>query len=493
MPNGDTTTLRLERPWQRTGPRRTSKERLRLGLAILTGLYAANAGANGLFKLATQWHVDLLHQRVESLARIDPNAPEIVRMARLIKAADYSSLTEPAHRAIARRAAVKTYLKRHPHLSVGIAIDGDRYTAGRVAGMLKDLNRRLRPYRVTVGLAEPAVRIKIPLHATRDDFLRGLKTGFRSRPDYVIALSAGRCRYSPAGPYPGEPASNRVYSFGWRGLAVIDHAIIDRDLNARLQSELADFLKRDSLERRWKPEDYAPQPANNLVKHQVIGRLRRALVRRSETGEVRPVSLSIGLDQVTPANARAAVGDINDLFRPHGVSFTIKHIYPHRLADQWKWPVEMKKILGRGTSDIYVLLSSSEWVSPAHGPVRGLANPVVGATMVQTGSRAETSRRLAHELGHLFGLPHTLVPGHVMYPNESEIGLKWSPGSRRRLTDNRHRVRWYSSITSAAPYEVAVRLAPVMRRSTEAGRRPNVLEAFASGNVWVRCGAKLPH
>ncbi len=76
-----------------------------------------------------------------------------------------------------------------------------------------------------------------------------------------------------------------------------------------------------------------------------------------------------------------------------------------------------------------------------------------------------------------------------MYPNEGEIGLRWSPGSKRLLARNRQSMRWYSSIISPARYDIASKLAPVMRRVRAGDNVPQVQEAFASGNVWASCGA----
>ena len=490
MQIGDNDDLRIERPWRRTGAKRTPKQRLRLVLGALIGLYVVNVTANALYKATMQWQIDLLHHRMESLARLDRNDPEIARIGQLIGVASYASLTEAAPLAIAKRSTVTTYLKRHPHLTLGIAVDGDDYTLDRITGMLRDLNRRLRPHRLSVGLAESAIKIKIPAQATREDILQGITTAFQRRPDYVIALTANRCSYTTAKPHPGEPASNRVYTFGWRGLTVVDGAVIGEDLNIRLQTELANFLRRDTRERRWRVSDYALRPEDILTNHQIIGRLPRDSVGEMvPADDPRSVHVSIGLDEVSSAEAHAAIQDVNAVFRSLGISFVIQYLHPHRLSDQWKWPIEMKKMLGRGTSDIYILLTASEWVSPDRGAVRGLANDTVGAVMIQTGKRAETSQRLAHELGHLFGLPHTLLSGHVMYPNESEIGLRWSPGNKKLFAKNKQRVRWYSSITSPVRFDIATKLAPVMRRSTAAGGVPQS-EAFASGDVWVSCGAR---
>lgn len=480
----------LERPWRRTGPKRTPKERLRLTLWLLVALYAGNVAANGLYKAATQWQVDLMHQRMEGLARLDPNNPELARMGQLIKAADYASLTEIAPQAMAKRSAVKAYLKQHPHLSLGIAVDGSRFTPERVTGLLKTLNQRLRPHRLSVGLAEPVVEVKVPAQATREDVLLGITTAFEGRPEYVLAFVADRCVYASAEPQPGAPARNRVYTFGWRGLSVVDGAVLGNELASRLQTELATFWKGEAPERRWQAADYALAPGDLLTNHRFVGHVRRGFAGSAPAGtELRTVQVSLGLDTVPAAAARKAIEEVNGIFNPMGIRFEIAHLDAHRLEDRWKWPVEMKRMLGRGKSDIYILLTASEWASPARGLVRGLANPTVGAVLIQTGTRAETSRRLAHELGHLFGLPHTLLRGHVMYPNEGEIGLRWSPGSRKLLARKRLSMKWYSAIISPARYDIASKLAPVMRRSRAPERAVQVQEAFARGDVWASCGA----
>ena len=491
MTLGDLGDRRLEKPWRRAAPRRTPKERLRLALVLLVGLYVANVSANALYKLATQWQVDLLQQRKESLERLDRKDPQIARIAHLIDVADYRSFLELAPQAIAKRSAIKSYLKEHPHLSLGIAVDGSEFAPAKIMGMLRDLNKRLGPHRLSVGLAEPVVKIKVPAQATRDDILRGIATSFQGQSEYIIAFISDRCVYTSSKPQPREPADNRVYTFGWRGLAVVDSAVIGHDLSSRLQVELVTFLHGNARERRWRVSDYARRPEEVLTDHKIVGRVRRGAAGKAASSDgIRTVRISIGLDEVSPADARVAIRDANAIFQPFGVRFVIQHMHPHRLDDQWKWPVEMKRMLERGTSDIYVLLTASAWVSPERGLVLGLANSTVGAVLIQTGTPAETSKRLAHELGHLFDLPHTLLRGHVMYPNEGHIGLNWSPGSKKLLVKNKLNMRWYSSIVSPVRYDIASRLAPVMRRSGTNERALQVEEAFARGNVWVSCGSR---
>ncbi len=487
---GDNDILTLERPRRRTVARRTPKQRLRLTAGILIGLYLANVAANVLYKVATQWQIDLLDVRIESLARLDPDDPEIARIRQVIDAAGYASLTEAAPQAIARRSTVKTYLKRHPHLSLGIAVDGDGYRSDRVIGMLRNINWRLRPHRLSVGLAEPAISIRIPAEATREDILRGITTAFRHRPDHVIAMTAKTCRYTAANPGLGEQTGNRLYSFGRMGLTVVDGAVIGEELTRHLQTEIASFLRQDNSERRWQAADYAVRAEDILTDHRIIGRLWRDTFGETVAqDDRRSVQVSVGLDGVSEAEARAAIDSVNAVFRSEGIRFVIQHLAPHRLTDQWKWPVEMEKMLRRGESDIFVLLTASDWASPDRGPVRGLANATVGAVMIQMGTPGETAQRLAHELGHLFGLPHTLLSGHVMYPYENAIGLAWSPGSQKLLAKNRTNMRWFSSITSPVRFDMAVRMAPVMRRSAAAGGAATS-EAFARGDVWIRCSAQ---
>jgi hypothetical protein len=93
---GDNDDLGLERPWEWTVAKRTPKQRLRLRLGYLIGLYVVNVAVNTLYKATTQSQIDLLHHRIESIAFLDRNDPEIARTRKLIDAADYVSLTEAA-------------------------------------------------------------------------------------------------------------------------------------------------------------------------------------------------------------------------------------------------------------------------------------------------------------------------------------------------------------------------------------------------------------
>ncbi len=485
---GDNDELTTDWPWRRAVAKRSPRHRLYLTVGILLGLYVVNVTVNAIYKDAMKWQIDLLQDRAASLARLDPHDPGIARLQQLIARADYASLIEILPRAIAKRSAVTEYLKRHPHLVLGIAVDGDDYEPNRIDQMLRTLNRRLRPYRLSIGLIGPPIEIRFPVSATRDDILRGIPTAFRRRPDFVVALTDRRCTYSTAEPDPAEPARNRIYSFGRSGLIVVDKAVWGESLTSGLLTEIARFLTEETRERRWRPADYAGRPEEIVADHQFAGKLRRDIVAQTEPADgPRQLHISIGLDDVPPAEARAAIGEANAAFRSVGIRFEIRHLHPHRLKDRWKWPVEMKKMLARGDSDLYILLTASEWVSPDQGPVRGLANAAAGAMMIQVGTPSETAKRLSHELGHMFGLPHTLLNGHVMYPNEGGIGLRWSPGSKRLLAKNKQGAQWFSTFASPARFDIASRLAPVMRRATPEDGSARSLDAFAANGAWIRC------
>ncbi|CAN0504190.1 unnamed protein product, partial [Discosporangium mesarthrocarpum] len=176
-----------------------------LAVGVLVTLYVVNVAASALFKVATQWQVDLLFKRMESLARVDRQDPQITRIRQLIEVADYTSPLEVAPRAIAKRRAIKTYLKQHPHVSISVAVDGNDFAPSLVADMLRGVNQRLRPHRLSVGLAEPVVEIKVPAQATRGDILQGISTAFEGQSEYVVAFVANRCVYTASGPPPREP------------------------------------------------------------------------------------------------------------------------------------------------------------------------------------------------------------------------------------------------------------------------------------------------
>ena len=137
--------------------------------------------------------------------------------------------------------------------------------------------------------------------------------------------------------------------------------------------------------------------------------------------------------------------------------------------------------------ELFILLTSDEWISPTSGHVRGLGSGFFGSIMVQAGTRRQTILRLMHEIGHQFQLPHSLQAGSVMYPNETHIGFNWSPGNRRRIIENRMSATWHSSKTYKDRFDIAIRLAPEMVRSGRAQDRAQPEGFAASQDAWVTC------
>jgi hypothetical protein len=280
-----------------------------------------------------------------------------------------------------------------------------------------------------------------------------------------------------------------MYSYGWRGLAIVDRAVAGDELTERLLTSLANYLVGNKKERRWRPQDYTLRADDILKGHGVLGRLVRDKRRSIAPVQTSPrlVRLSIGLDDVSKAEARAFVEQANELFKAYGIVFTIHRLYQQRLKEQWNWPLEIKRMHEQGDGDIFMLLTSSEWISPKSGLVRGIGSAFVGAIMVQVGDRHQTVGRLAHEIGHLFGLSHTFLDGHIMYPSESRIGLSWSPGSIRLLKENRLTATWQSVKAYPQRIDAAIKTAPPMTKSNRGLGVPLNRAAFARADSWAQC------
>ena len=454
----------------------------------LIALYAVNVTANAVYKAATNERLELLQERIVALSRINPKHQSIGEIRQLIAQSGFSNFTTLISTAIARRAALADYLNRHPHIVIGLAVDGETPVAEKINTVLSRINERFQPYGVSIGLGQSIVRTVLPRQATREDMLRGTTSVFSHQPDSYIALTSRPCRYTDVQGKSEQPLTNRVYSFGLRKMAFVDGATTSDELSERLLTELANLLAGNFKERRWRKTDYDQRFEDILEQQKIIGRAVREPHRRSTQNQnIRSVPIIIGLDNVSQENARSYIDDINAKFAEFRIRFDIKRIYQHHLQDQWKWPLEIQRMQQNSEGELFILLTSDEWISPTSGHVRGLGSGFFGSIMVQAGTRRQTILRLMHEIGHQFQLPHSLQAGSVMYPNETHIGFNWSPGNRRRIIENRMSATWHSSKTYKDRFDIAIRLAPEMVRSGTTQDRAQPEGFAASQDAWVTC------
>lgn len=454
----------------------------------LIALYAVNVAANAIYKAATNERIELLQERIVTLSRIDPDHQDIGEIRRLIAQSGFSNFATPISTSIAKRAALADFLNRNPHVVIGLAIDGNSPTDAETMRVLNRINDEFQLHGVSIGLGQPIARLTLPAEATREDMLRGTTSVFNHQPNSYIALTSRPCRYADVRGQSEQPQNNRIYSFGLRKFAFVDGVVPDEQLSERLLSELANLLAGNFKERRWRKADY-DQPFGVILKRQkILGRVVREPARRlAQDQDVRSVPVIVGLDNVGPQDARSYIKDINQKFEEFRIRFEIKRIYQHRLQDSWNWPREIQRMQQHGEGELFILLTSDEWISPKSGHVRGLGSGFFGSIMVQAGTRRQTILRLMHEIGHQFQLPHSLQEGSVMYPNETYIGFDWSPGNRRRLNENRMSATWHSSKTYRDRFDIAIRLAPEMVRSGRDQDRAQPDGFAASQDAWVTC------
>lgn len=454
----------------------------------LIALYTANVAANALYKAATNERIELLQERIVTLSRISPKHQSIGEIRQLIAQSGFSNFATVIFTAIARRAALADYLSRHPHVVIGLAIDGESPANASIKTILNQVNQQFLPHGVSIGLGQPIVRLALPLHATREDMLRGTTSAFSHQPDSYIALTSRHCRYADAQRPSEQPKSNRIYSFGLRRMAFIDSTVTDDQLSQRLLTKLSNLLAGNFEERRWRKADYEQRFEDILKRQKIIGRVVSEPPRRqTQNQNTRSVPVIIGLDNVSQLSARSYIEDINAKFAEFRIQFEIKRNYQHRLQDRWKWPLEIQRMQQHSEGELFVLLTSDEWISPKSGHVRGLGSGFFGSVMVQVGSRRQTTLRLMHEIGHQLQLPHSLQAGSVMYPNETFIGFNWSAGSRQRLKENRLSASWHSSKTYKDRFDIAIRLAPEMVRSGTSQTRAQPEGFGPSQDAWVAC------
>lgn len=516
--------------------------KLALGFVLfcLGVVYLVNVGVNLAYRQTVQERLDVLERRLSELAAVDPSGAARGAVRRRLAEGDFNSFFTPVPAAIRRGEAVKAYLRAHPHVALGVAVDnaagfggfggdgtgGDRARGGgdvgggdsggvgdlapaAVQALLGRLNRALAAEGVTVGLAEPVVALALPARASWSDLRHGVRAGFAGAADLHVLLTARRCRYGGDGPdsdalvvAAGDagPAANRVYSFGRDGVSVVDAARVgpgsgdgagdgngaggsagsgagdrasggdDNELVARLRLVVARHLAGESVKGRWRAADYGEAAAAVLARRAIEGRVRPAprLPAPAPVAD-REVSVTVGLDGVTPEAARAAFAALARIYAPFRLGFRIRRLVAHPLADRWRWPEQIRALHAHGPADLLVLLSADRWVSPLQGPVLGMASAYVGALMVEAGdSPEETARRLAHETGHLFGLAHSFVPGSVMYPDAAGSGPAWSPGNARRMREGQRETAWRRQIVEKHLFARSIALAPVLRRGRRA-------------------------
>lgn len=463
---------------------------VKLILGGLAAAYAINVAINAAYQETAGERIEMLGQRAEELARIDPEGDGVAALGHWVEKTRYASFLTAASSAFARGEAATAYLRGHPHLSLGIAVDGDGLSADRLVRLLAALNQTLAPHGVTVGLSEPVATIALPRQSTWEDMLQGVTTSFAGQPDYHLVLTSKHCREAGGAVDPAAPVRNRFYSFGRKGLSLIDAARLDRDLAERLRLDLARHLAEETVKGRWRAADYAENADAVLARRSLPGRIKRKpRVPERQAGVRRTLDVTVGLDAVDKAQARAAFDGLNRVYAPFGLQFRIRQLYRHPLDEQWRWPNEIRILHARGDADILVLLSSGEWISPLSGHVRGLASAFVGALMVQTGTAEETRKRLTHEVGHLFGLRHSFLAGHVMYPNEGGIGRRWAPGNDRLMREGRLDTTWHRKIIDRHLFDRSIALAPTLRRWRSGIPASSTLSPSARGEAWIRCEA----
>ena len=451
-------------------------------------LYIANVATVALYKAATAEQVTVLQERMASLARLDSDSDKIQTIKQLIDGAIFSSFTTSAPYAVIRRNGVIRHLRTEPHLSLGIAVDDHGPDSATAVRLLKRVNAVLVRQKFSIGLAARVKQVSIPHHSTRADMLNGVTTVFRSGSDYRIAFTAKRCRYPRSSSKEEQPHNNRLYSFGRKGITIVDGVRINDRLVQHLATDLARYATENRVERRWQSADYNA-PLTEVVKSAP----RRGRASNNERKLNLPkhgqriVSLTIALDAITDNDARSYIRHVNQLFARYNITFRIEHIYQRQLRDGWRWPSELAKMQEKSMSDIYLLLTPKEWLSERSGYIRGLGNYLFGAVMVQTGTRLQTIKRIMHEFGHLFGLRHTFLKGHVMYPSERHIGLNWSPGSDRTLLENRFVTTWQAANTHPARLKLAIKLAPPMIERQIALKPTRQGSRYAGTDSWAIC------
>ena len=430
------------------------------GLALA---YAVNVAFNEFYKTATEEQLNLLRQRSQSIRTLDKEGAGLDEIEALMARANFSSFTTFAPNAVQRRNAVTHYLRNHVHATLGIAIDELGPDEPSVLSMLRQVNSLLSEFDISIGLAGAFKAVDIPPSATRSEIYHGTTTAFGSGIDHHFVFTHKECSYPQLSSRPPRRPTNRVYSFGRRGLTVIDAVAVDRTFAKTVALAVIDQLSKDTKARRWRAADYAL--AMNVAAgadRKRRGRTHVGPSRRIADKGQRTVSVTIGLDKVDRASALRHIERVNQVFADHAIRFDVRHTYDQRLTNGWRWPRVITAMQAQNKSDIYLLLTARDWRPATGDSVRGLSSYLFGAALVQTGTIDQTTKRLAHELGHLFGLAHTFVAGHIMYPTESRIGLSWSPGSIRALKENRHNTPWRFLQDYPTRMQVASRLAPPM-------------------------------
>ncbi|MGI9410762.1 MAG: hypothetical protein ACR2OV_11855 [Hyphomicrobiaceae bacterium] len=454
----------------------------------LIAVYVVNVGFNAFYKTATEEQMGLLRQRGKSIKRIDESSASVSQIEALMRRATFSSFTTFAPVAVQRRNKVTHYLRKHAHSTVGIAIDEAGPTVELVLGKLRQAQADIAPHGISIGLAEPFRKVAIPLVSSRSEAFHGATTAFGTEIDHHIVLTRKQCDYPQLKTDLSERSTNQVYSFGRRGLTIIDSVTVDETLAKTLALVVIDRLSEKTKARRWQKSDYDVD-IPTLVGADPKRRGRTHVGPASQIIDKGPrnVSVTIGLDMVGQKSALRQIERVNQLYSEHSIRFDVRHMYVQSLDDGWRWPRIIAEMQDQSRSDIYLLLTARAWRPGTGKNVRGISSHLFGAALVQAGSDAQTTRRLAHELGHLFGLAHTFLAGHIMYPTESKIGLRWSPGSVRNLKENRHNTPWRFLKDYPTRMKVAARLAPPMVAGQGGRDLSERSKLHVDNNAWAIC------